>query len=797
MENGQSILTPPKYCEYSSSECDQSFSNLETLDAFFIYPSQPQHLADSFKECVINLRRSQPRGKWLSWQDLSVSGQIIFCEICKAIRSAKLVVANITSVNFNVLFELGYAIGLRKPVLPFRDSTYESQKKALDEIGVFDTLGFQSFTNSGDIVDFILSKRAFSPPIYSKPELNTGYPIYYLRSPINTDGSIKLFSCLKKSYFRFRSFDIKETPRLSLHEAFKHVLSSLSIVAHLIDPTRAGADSHNARAAFVCGMGLATGKHVLMLQEGHLAHPHPIDYRDIIVPYVEVISIPAHVESIVRETADAIQTIDATHVQIPKKLLERIDLGDIAAENEISALSTYFVKTPQFQQARQGHARIVVGRKGTGKTAMFYGIRNQFSKRGNTLVLDLKPEGHQFVKLREHVLSQLSEGLQLHTLTAFWYYLLILELTNKTLERELKTAYQSAESLALYNQLKEMYKAHTQTQGDFSERLMSLINRLIETLPPELLHKIKSADITDVIYRYDIKDILSKLVPHLRPFSAVWILFDNIDKGFPTHGLQSIDVHIIRCLLEAIRKLQESLETHGIDCMAAIFIRSDVYDHLVDCTPDRGKESYVNLDWSDIELIKELLLRRFRYQAPELEGSFEEVWSRLFDPHVRGESSFNYVVSRTFLRPRDILNFTRKSIQIAVSRNHPRVDQDDITAAEKSFSEDMLNELRYEMRDIFPSLPDIALAFLGYMGSFAENEVSSKLIECGVSEDQLPSVIEILLWFAFLGIKIGENEHYSYQVSYNMAKLKHSSDKRGNSERIYAIHPAFSKALLV
>jgi hypothetical protein len=34
-------------------------------------------------------------------------------------------------------------------------------------------------------------------------------------------------------------------------------------------------------------------------------------------------------------------------------------------------------------------------------------------------VLDLKPEGHQFVKLRELVLKKLSEGKQLHILTAF------------------------------------------------------------------------------------------------------------------------------------------------------------------------------------------------------------------------------------------------------------------------------------------------------------------------------------------------------------------------------------------
>jgi nucleoside 2-deoxyribosyltransferase len=72
-------------------------------------------------------------------------------ELCKAIRRASLIVANITTMNFNVLFELGYAIGIRKAVLPVRDSTYERAKKLFDDIGIFDTPGYENFTNSREL----------------------------------------------------------------------------------------------------------------------------------------------------------------------------------------------------------------------------------------------------------------------------------------------------------------------------------------------------------------------------------------------------------------------------------------------------------------------------------------------------------------------------------------------------------------------------------------------------------------------------------------------------------------------
>jgi len=404
------------------------------------------------------------------------------------------VVANITNMNFNVLFELGYTIGLRKPVLPIRDTSYESQRKQFDEIGIFDTLGFEQFTNSLDLVRLVKDRPAGSAPVYADPELNRGQPIFLIRSPIDTDGSVKLFSCLKKSWFRFRSFDSRETPRLSLHDAYKQVVSSVAVVAHLIDPERTGATVHNARAAFVCGLALAAGKHVLMIQEGRVSQP--IDYRDIIIPYTDANTIPYYVETILREIADTLQSIDAYQIPLPKGLLERIDIGDVAAENEIKALVTYFVKTPQFQQARQGHARIVVGRKGAGKTALFYGIRSQFGLRGDKLILDLKPEGHQFTRLREMVLDKLSEGLQLHTLTAFWHYLLLLEVAKKLIEREQFDAYQKPELLARFNELVALYEEQLEAKGDFSERLMALVNRLVDRFPDSEPGSIHTGDIT-------------------------------------------------------------------------------------------------------------------------------------------------------------------------------------------------------------------------------------------------------------------------------------------------------------
>lgn len=785
-------MSPPDHCEYTIGSCDQDFRGLKPIDAFFAYPSQPPHLARTIAECVRQLKLHASHGHWVTWQDLAVGGQIIFCEICKSMRCAHVVVADITNTNFNVLFELGYAIGLKKPVLPVRDESYASHQKLIDDIGIFDALGYQPFSNSRDLQALVQSKRAFSPPIQRVPERNQAQPIFYIKAPVETDGSIVLSSCMKKGYFRFRTFDCREIPRLSLHETFKQVQSSVSVVAHLIDPARREATAHNARAAFACGMALAAGKHVLMLQESDASQP--IDYRDVIFPYTDPAAIPSQTEKLFRKTADTFQSIRVSSVPHPKGLLERIDMGDVAAENEIQALSEYFVKTPQFQQVSQGHARLVVGRKGAGKTALFYGTRGQFQRRDRRLILDLKPEGHQFTRLREKVLSQMTEGLQLHTLTAFWHYLLLLETAGKILEQMESNAYSNPNTLEQFHALEEAYAQHTDRHGDFSERLMAMVNRLAES--PDVAGKgEKTSRVTDTIYRGDIRQLQELVASHLKSTTGLWILFDNIDKGFPSHGLCREDVLLIRCLLEATRKLQRTLERQGIDFKTTVFLRRDVFDLLVDETPDRGKEPYANLDWSDTQLIQDLISRRMRYQAPELTGSFEDVWSRVFDPHIKGESSFRYMLDRTFLRPRDVLNFVRKCIQVAVSHGHERVDPSDVVGAEAEFSEDMLNELRYEMRDVFPDFPDVVLAFIGSPTQLSHEDIDVLLLEAGIPEASFDRVRDILLWFSFLGVQQRDETRFSYQCAYSIPKLKVRIRGKQAKELAFVIHPAFRLAL--
>lgn len=788
-------MVASKYCEYKKGQCEDLQPNNPKFNGFFIYPSTPAHLSQTVLSAVRDLQKHSSIASWKSWEDLLTTGQIIFCKICDAINTSNFVVANITTLNFNVLFEIGYTIGMNKPVVPVRDTSFNKDREMFEELGIFDVLGYEDFQNSQQLRKIVTRKDSFTTIKDSTHAIDNSQPTFLLRSPYNSDGSVKLISSLKKSaLFRFRTYDPNETARLSLYEAIRQVSHSKAVIAHLIDVNRDGAQTHNALCAFVSGLAMAKGKHVLMLQEGYTIQP--IDYRDVMVIYQDHNAIPNIINKFVREVSESLYYKPELIGTPTKGLLEKINLGNIAAENEIRSLRQYFVKTPQFLQTRSGNTRLVVGRKGSGKTAIFYGVRNDVLNNKNAIVLDLKPEGHHFTKLKEFVIDNLSEGLQLHTLTSFWNYLILLELSKKILEKKRGSAWQNPQSLINYDNLKSEFEKHQyDSGGDFSERILALVEKIVNAYPKELQGKLKSPDITRMIYQSEVKELNDMVIAHIKDKEEVWLLFDNIDKGWSMKGATEADIVIVRSLLDATRKIQRQLESNDVDFNSVVFLRKDICDLLVEHTPDRGKESIANLDWSDQILLEELVRKRFMATEGIIETNFSDIWQKLFEVHVGGMESFRYILERSFYHPRSVLNFITKCIQTAISREHNRVTEDDILFSEKGYSEDEFNNLKYEIRDVFPKYPKLIQLFIGKETTLSRDDIELILLDSNVQAESIDEILDILLWFSFIGIKFEDEIKYSFELAYDIEKLKTYLPNDNNTKKSFYIHPAFHRSL--
>jgi hypothetical protein len=784
------VTAPPQYCQYSSGPCDQEFNTVGATDVYWFYSSRPDFIANAIEEAVTLLRVREPSLTIRSWKDMPINGQLIFCEICKAQRFTKVAVVDVTTMNFNLMFEIGYALGLGIPVVPIRDTSYTLDKAEFESLGLIDTLGYVDFQNSEELASKLPATiKAAKFPISAQYTLNREQPLFQVRSPLVTNGLIKVLSSLKKSGLRFRSFDPIEQPRLSLQDAFRQVKTSMGVSVYLLESHRRGATVHNARGAFVAGLAMASELFTFVLQEGH--EQQPIDYRDVVQLYTDDAQIQHLIAPFIKQIYDTFQSTRFVPITLPLRALETLDFGDVAAENEINALKSYFLPTAQYNDTKRGHARLVVGRKGAGKTAIFYGVRNAFWSSASHIVLDLKPEGHQFLTLREQLLDTLTQGAQEHVLTALWNYLLLVELAAKIIDTDGRLASKNLQRFELYDKLVQILGPEVDAeQGDFSERLLTLVDRLLAR-KREFGSISSPSDVTRLIYQHNIRDLQETLSAYLKYKDGIWILIDNLDKSWPVNRASKEDILIIRSLMEATRKLQRQLERNDVECRAIVFIRNDIYEHLLHETPDKGKDTAILLDWTDEEAFK-LLVHRRMMTSTKVERPFDEMWPMFFEAYIKGEHSFSYILSRTMLRPRDLISFLRQCVNVAINRGNNKVLEADILQAEKQYSEDQIQGIFDELRDINSDFADIPYGFIGASVHMRRPEVENKMIDIGVPGERLNEAVRLLLWFGFLGIVgLDGEDKYAHMYQYGVSRmLREASD-----ETSFVIHPAFRSVL--
>lgn len=765
------------------------------MKGFFAYPASPNYIVEPIRSAIEEVERFHAVTEISDWAELDVPGRFISTEVLHGIDTADFLIADITSLNFNVTYEIGYAIGRGKRLLVVRNEAFaKSEDERIKRLGIFDTLGYEDYENSRQLSALIKSIRDIEPLIRDLA-LDRGQPIYVTKTRYQSDYAIKIAARLKKSGLGYRSFDPTEQPRLSALDAITQVSKSFGVLVHFLPAAVDDAPLHNLRGAFIAGLAAGQNKKVLLVQQGY--DPVPLDYRDL----VDVVTHPSQIDEVVADLAGevvgAMSEINVARENQQASILEKVHFGASSAENEIADLADYYLATDEFRRALHGEARLVVGRKGSGKSAVFFRIRDKVSSSKRNVVLDLKPDGYQLVKLKDRVLKVMDRGTQEHTITAFWQCVLLLEISRAALQLD-KASYRLDDSIyGTYQQLEDKYKeyGYESGQGDFAERITSLIYRIEERFDESVdgaLISLSTPQVTKLIYDNDVGKLSAALVDHLRKKEALWVLFDNIDKGWTPTGIDASDILTLRALLEAARKVERTISAEGIDVRFLVFLRNDVYELLLDQTADRGKEQKVIVDWRDPEALRELVQLRIESSLEGIHGTFDELWSRIAVHHVNGEHSYQYIVDRCLMRPRYLLDLLKYSRGRALTLRHEKITDDDIKKAVSFFSSDIVQDTNLELRDVFPLYDGILYAFIGARRSLAHDDVRLTLMMFKVDEADLDRLIRLLLWYGFLGVHDEQYEaQYIFSKNYNLRIFEAYVRTRLEQGAAIAINPAF------
>ncbi|WP_020591547.1 P-loop ATPase, Sll1717 family [Kiloniella laminariae] len=765
------------------------------INAFFAYASTHNEVGSAIRGAQSLVAQQRKDLSIHTWVENDISGRALIDPIFKTINNSEILIADITTMNFNVTFEIGYAIGLGKRVYLVRNANFKGCIEKANKIGIFDTLGFVEYSDQEELADILLRLDNSNPIMINKnSKQNTA--VYLLQTPTSGQAMLSITASIKKARLKFKSFIPVEEVRLAATKAIDEVANSLGVVIPLLSESFADYDIHNIRAAFVAGLGISLEKVTLVLQSDE--GPAPLDVRDFVKTFRSRDEIADHITELALEVTERLQL--QTPIKLPKgNFLSNLSIGDPIAENEFQTLANYFLRTDQFGRASRGEVNLVVGRKGAGKTALFSQLRDEKRAQIQNIVVDLKPEGYQLIRLKEDVLDFLAEGAKTHLITAFFEYILYLEICYKLLEKDKERHVRDQNLYEPYRRMQEVYESGDAGEGDFSERLLSLSQDLAAEFQKKFSknsdQRLTSTEVTELIHKHNIRDVREVLSNYLKFKKSVWVLFDNLDKGWSMHGISSSDVLILRCLIDAARKIQRQMQSNDHDFHCVVFVRNDVYQLLVEVSADYGKESRAVLDWTEPDLLREMLRRRL-VQGQLSEGTeFELVWPQICISHYKGEESSQYLIERSLMRPRNLLKIIGHCRSFAVNLGHERISEDDLEKGLRAFSLDLITEADQELTDIVGAETSLIYYFIGEGNTFTEESLRNIISSADVPNDRVEKIIQFLLYYGFIGIKFDANPaKFIFDVGYDMRLIKVLSDKNRNTLE-YILNPAFYPAL--
>jgi len=763
--------------------------------AFVAFPSNPKWLYETIVAGIKVANASDTRCVFHGWPDNDISGRPLNAPIQSGIAESDFIVADVTILNFNVTYEVGYAIGSNKRAILIKSSEQDNDER-VSRVGIFDTLGYTTYEESHSLSRLLTSIPDTAAIDLSRPLIPKA-PVYLVESTSRREAMSQILSSVKKARLQYRSFNPSEETRMAAADAIGHVSSSHGILVPLVPDNSKDGHIHNVRAAFVAGLAHGMDKPTLIIHPADT--PAPLDVRDQARSYRSFDDIKGHVNSFALDVVESMQAAEP-HTPVPSGGLNQLTVGDPMAENEFQTLSNYYLRRDEYDRTIAGEVNLVVGRKGAGKTALFSQVRDHLRRNPTTVVLDLKPEGFQLVKLRESVLDFLNIGAKLHLVTAFWEYLLLREVAHKLLIMDRQRHTRDHILFDKYSSLRGTYEESTHiTQSDFSERLSGLADAVSEEFGARFSAdkntRLTTDDVTEIVHSGRLRDLRQRVSEYLAHKSSVWILFDNLDKGWSVPGPDEADISILRCLIDGAKKIEREMQRDGHTFNSIVFIRNDVYELLMRGTSDFGKEMRVSLDWKDPDMLREMLRLRL-IQNDHLSGnSFSQIWASICVSHYESEETSQFMIDRSLMRPRNVIKMFKYWKEYAVNMHHRKIDTNDIEKGMESYSNDLLMEADQELTNIELAAADLLYYFIDEGNEFSREQLEVILSHHALKPDRYEKVIEFLLYFGFLGVRSGaQSATYIFDVAYDMKPLLVPLQKAVGGVR-YVLNPAFWPAL--
>lgn len=783
---------------------------------FFAYASAPPSIPEIVKAAVASINKIQV-ARITPWESLQIGGKYVISEICSAIDDSDFFCADVTTINANVLFELGFAIARNKRIWLIRDDSYSDSKKEFDQLRMLTTVGYSPYVNVDQIIkgffqdkphttiDQTIFKLSIEESLGPK-DLNPA--VVYLKSRIDTEASVRVTRVLQDSKLPLIVDDPRETSVQPLDWYAQKVFGAIALATHFLSPTREGFRLHNARYALVSGLARGFNVQTLMLTEQSdlLA---PIDYRDAMRYYTTPTEAAAETErwlepiSLNRPGQDsAAKRSYVETLKLATALKDfHLELGDYVAENESQRLPDYFVETTSFMDVINGTHAIFVGRKGTGKTANLIKAAARIGSDVQNLVVLIKPVGYEIEGLARLFTAYKTQDRKGYVIESLWKYMLYSEIAQAAVGQMRDSALWQLADTSAQQLLDLVEKDSSPFAGEFTVRL----ERVVTTLSKVVLDGPDGAfraGISEALHSGALARLRTILIDVLGRKHQVILLVDNLDKPWTKSADLDKLSEFLLGLLNAAGRVSEELrqrsrQREAVRFNSAIFLRGDIFDRITAAVGEPDKLSYSRLNWDDPELLLRVIEERYTAShGPTSDPA--TMWHKYFCPQVNGVPTREYLTSRILPRPRDIVFFVKAAVSFAVNRKHDRVEEKDILDGEKQYSQYALDSILVENGISIPQLESVLLQFLGNNPVLDESSVRRNVSNAGIDAEKVDPVIAHLVKLTFLGLEVDPHKFLYADDPRELKKLYILADRLARDQegvRRFEIKAAFRSYL--
>ena len=414
----------------------------------------------------------------------------------------------------------------------------------------------------------------------------------------------------------------------------------------------------------------------------------------------------------------------------------------------------YFYKTFEVDMLLTGEKSYVIGRKGTGKTAIANYLKSQVSYDCFTKGISLKHfPFNELYSLKDSNYTNPNEYITI------WKYIIYIDILylmqkNQSLDTNLRKTIDAILPKKPIKGLSRRIKSITSKEFKFDVKALSF--------------SYGSSDIEDKLNWIEKVDFLEELIFENIDNSNYFVIFDELDEDYKYQSVLEPTgqyLNLIAGLFKAVQYIKSLSFEHKLKIKPVIFLRDDIYDLIRDHDKTKWSDLAISLKWTKytIQSLIAYRLSKAKHSHNEIE-SFGSVWKYFFsrEPIDFGGnrdkkiSIYDWITNETLLRPRDYIKYIQLCAKKIYESNHFEILPSTVTTQDITYSSYLRSELVDEIHSILPDVDKVFELFSKIGKAHLNIEEFRMLYESLYNEGYLLNkdykfVLQVLFNFSVIG----------------------------------------------